>query len=321
MKKRMYGLSAPGILGYMHISNAIINRTSNRNINMPFDNVHYYHTKLGNVCYLKFEPDKQKANRPLILLHDLYPGFSAEEWRSAAKILSKNRAVYALDLPGCGRSDKPKLSYTRYLYVQLLNHFVEDVTGNDVDIIASGGSFPSVILADRMNPDAFCHIIAVNPPSVDQTKHYPTYMDTLTRSALRSPIFGTYIYNMKFSQMATTDRLLRVGFKDPVKLSPQFAKLVYQSAHYDYQQAKYLYAAIASGYLNLDITESLRLYINKLYFVMGGAYPNYRKVFQSYQDQVSNAGLAVIGDAAKYPHIETCEKFCRIIERLLDHIS
>ena len=316
MKKRLFSLSAPGLLAYMTISNAITNRISNRNVKMPFDHVHYYNTQNGNVCYLKFEcPESEK--RPILLLHELYPGFSAEEWRKTAVRLSKTRTVYAIDLPGCGRSDKPKLSYTRYLYVQLLNHFVEDVTGNGIDVIASGGSFATAILADRMNPDAFDHIIAVNPPALHSFGNYPSYLQTITRAILRSPIVGTYLYNMKFSSTATTDRLVNCGFYDPEKLDPKFVKLVYQSAHYDYQQAKYLYAAIANRYLNLDITDSLHLYHKKLYFIFGSAYPNHRQIFESYRSQVSSAGMYVISNTAKFPHLEDRDVFCKVIERLL----
>lgn len=325
MKKGLFSLSAPGAVAFMAATNTITNHMANRNVIIPSDHVHYYRTKHGNVAYLKFSP-KQSAQTqdgsehlikcPLILIHDLYPGFSAEEWRKTAERFSQNRVVYALDLPGCGRSDKPKISYTRYFYVQLLNHFVRDISGNGVDIISSGGSFATVILADRMNPDAFRRIIAVNPPPVAAYKSYPSYLQTLLRSVLRSPILGTYLYNMHFSRTATTDRLLQTGFYNPSKLSPEFAKLVYQSAHYDYQQAKYLFAGLASRYLNLDITESLRLYSKKLYFVMGSAYPDLYKIYASYQEQVSRAGLSVIGGTAKYPHLEKTEKFCSIIERL-----
>lgn len=316
MKKRWLSISIPGAITYMSLANAIINRVSNHNVNMPLDHVHYYNTQNGNVCYLKFECPEAE-NKPVILLHDLYPGFSAEEWRKVAENLSITRTVYAIDLPGCGRSDKPKLSYTRYLYVQLLNHFVEDITGNGVDIITSGGSFATAILADRMNPDAFAHIIAVNPPSLQSFGNYPTYLETLTRSILRTPVLGTYLYNLKFSNAATTDRLLNQGFYDIEKLDPRFARLVYQSAHYDYQQAKYLYAAIASKYLNLDLTESLHLYYKKLYFIFGSAFPNFKHIFKSYRDHVSEAGMYVIGNTAKFPHIEESDKFSSIVERLL----
>ena len=303
----------------MILSNKMVNRISNKNVQMPFDHVHYYYTDNGNVCYLKFDPDipEDAKKRPIILLHDLYPGFSAEEWRNTAMRLSKSRTVYAIDLPGCGRSDKPKLSYIRYLYVQLLNHFVRDITGNDVDIITSSGSIATAILADRMNPDAFNRIIAVNPPNARVFRNYPNYLHTLTRAVLRSPVLGTYLYNLKFSRIATTDRLVDKGFYDPTRLDPKLSNNIYQYAHYDYQQAKFLYAALASRYMNLDITDSLGLYSKKLYFIMGSAYPNYRSIYQSYKDYVPNSGLAVIGNTAKYPHLEDCSKFCSIIERLL----
>ena len=41
--------------------------------------------------------------------------------------LAENHAVYALDLLGCGRSEKPKITYTNYLYVQLISDFIKNV--------------------------------------------------------------------------------------------------------------------------------------------------------------------------------------------------
>ena len=49
--------------------------------------------------------------------HDTDAGASGEEWTKVAKKLAKNNTVYTIDLLGCGRSDKPSIQYTSYLYV------------------------------------------------------------------------------------------------------------------------------------------------------------------------------------------------------------
>lgn len=56
------------------------------------------------------------------------------------KKLEKHYTVYTIDLLGCGRSDKPYLTYTNYLYVQLLTDFIHDVIGERPDVVTTGNS-------------------------------------------------------------------------------------------------------------------------------------------------------------------------------------
>jgi pimeloyl-ACP methyl ester carboxylesterase len=51
----------------------------------------------------------KKSKRTLVLLHGL--GGSSEDWNSAAKLLAKDFAVRALDLPGSARGPRPKTGY------------------------------------------------------------------------------------------------------------------------------------------------------------------------------------------------------------------
>ena len=63
---------------------------------------------------------KKGEGTPLLLVHDLNCASSNYEWKYVVDDLSKRHTVYAIDLLGCGHSDKPKMTYTNYLYVQLL---------------------------------------------------------------------------------------------------------------------------------------------------------------------------------------------------------
>ena len=76
----------------------------------------------------------------------------------------KNHTVYTLDLLGCGRSEKPYLTYTNYLYVQLITDFIKNIIKDQPDVIATGESISFVTLAENMEHHLFKRIIAVNPP-------------------------------------------------------------------------------------------------------------------------------------------------------------
>ena len=43
------------------------------------------------------------------LIHDLDPTASSYEWKAVTKKLAENHTVYAIDLLGCGRSEKPNM--------------------------------------------------------------------------------------------------------------------------------------------------------------------------------------------------------------------
>ena len=91
----------------------------------------YYEWRFGKIRYTK-----KGSGTPLLLLHDLTVGSSGYEFHKIADQLSKNYEVYTIDLLGYGLSDKPNMTYTSFLYVQLLTDFVKTVIGKKTDIIA-----------------------------------------------------------------------------------------------------------------------------------------------------------------------------------------
>jgi 2-hydroxy-6-oxonona-2,4-dienedioate hydrolase len=90
-------------------------------------------TKIDNlvVRYL----DKNKSGIPLLLLHGL--GGSIESWSKNINFLSTKFRIIALDLPGFGLSDKPKISYTIKFYVNFLEKFIKSIKLSHLFIIGS----------------------------------------------------------------------------------------------------------------------------------------------------------------------------------------
>ena len=110
--------------GTIHFVNRFIDITSEmKNILNP-DNGNFFDWKNGKIYYTK-----RGTGTPLLLIHDLDPVCSSYEWSKVVRKLEKNHTVYTLDLIGCGRSEKPYLTYTNYLYVQLITDFIQNVIG------------------------------------------------------------------------------------------------------------------------------------------------------------------------------------------------
>ncbi len=80
-------------------------------------------TKINNlrVRYL----DRNKNGTPLLLLHGL--GGSLESWTNNISFLSTKFRVIALDLPGFGMRDKPKIDYSINFYLSFLEKFIKKI--------------------------------------------------------------------------------------------------------------------------------------------------------------------------------------------------
>ena len=129
-------------LGAMHLINRVSYHVSTFENRLFAKDAEYYKWKLGNVFYTR-----QGEGSPILLIHDLNVCSCSYEWHHVKRILSSNHTVYTIDLLGCGNSDKPNLTYTNYLYVQLILDFIKDVIGEKTDIVSSGAS-SGILLMD-----------------------------------------------------------------------------------------------------------------------------------------------------------------------------
>ena len=89
------------------------------------------------------------------------------------KKLEKTNTVYPIDLLGCGRSDKPNITYTNYLYVQLIDNFIKDVIKEKTDVVATGSSVSFTVMACNMEKNLFKKIILINPEEMSVLNRTP----------------------------------------------------------------------------------------------------------------------------------------------------
>ena len=127
-KWQKVGLAAgmgTAVIATTHIINKFIFKYATIN-NYTFENKseNSYGWKFGNIAYSAYG-DKNAS--PLLLIHDLNAYSSGYEWNNVIQHLSDTHYVYVLDMLGCGHSDKPHITYTTYMYTQLLNDFITNV--------------------------------------------------------------------------------------------------------------------------------------------------------------------------------------------------
>ena len=185
--------------GTIHFVNRFINMTADIKNILKAENGNFYDWKNGQIYYTK-----RGSGSPLLLIHDLDPVSSSYEWCKVIRKLEKKHTVYTLDLLGCGRSAKPYLTYTNYLYVQLVTDFIQNVIGEKTDIIASNESVSFVTLACNMNKDLANSIIAINPTSLKELHITTDKYASVKKTLLELPVIGTFLYNIKVSNTNIT---------------------------------------------------------------------------------------------------------------------
>ncbi len=200
MKKNKHKLLTTSILfalatGIIYVINRLVFATAVLKNLLKSSADNYYNWRFGKVYY-----KKKGHGSPVLLIHDLTVYSSAYEWNKVVNELAETHTVYAIDLLGCGRSEKPRITYTNYLYVQLIADFIKNVIGEKADVIASGYSGSFTVLASYTNPEFISKIILINPPSLASLNKVPSKRSKLYKFILEFPIFGTLIYNIKTCQ-------------------------------------------------------------------------------------------------------------------------
>ena len=188
----------------------------------------FYDWRFGQVYYTK-----TGSGSPLLLVHDLAPAASSYEWDLLLKDLSADHTVYCLDLLGCGRSDKPNLTYTNYFYVQLINDFIEHVIHEKTDIIATGLSSSFVLMACSTNPDAYNKIMMINPESISNLKCTPSKRSRIIKFIMDLPIVGTAVYNMQMRRENIEYLFTEKYFYNPFSVSKKTLDIYHEAAHLD----------------------------------------------------------------------------------------
>lgn len=106
----------------------------------------------------------QPQNRTFLLIHGL--GDEADSWRKVFEPLSGFGRVIAPDLPGFGRSDKPKRAYQLEFYANTMAALLQSLNVSNAVLVGNSmGAAVAVRLALR-RPDLVERLVVVDGPPV-----------------------------------------------------------------------------------------------------------------------------------------------------------
>ena len=184
----------------------------------------FYEWKHGTFFYKKKEGG---AGHPILILHDLFPDKNADHCDKLMNQLAQRRTVYSMDLLGCGRSDKPAITYTNFLYVLQVVECIEKIIGQPVHLVARGRSASIAVAVAKYKPEYVVQLSLLDPIDEEDNKKVPDQKSKALKKLIELPIFGPLLYH--------------IAFHDSV------------AAHMGGADARYLYGSIVGRYTNMDV--------------------------------------------------------------------
>lgn len=299
-----------------------------------------YQWRNGTIFY-----QKKGNGSPLLLIHDLNPIASSYEWSHIIDQLSKSHTVYSIDLLGCGKSEKPAFTYVNYIYVQLVNDFIQNIIQKKTDLVVTGESFSFAVMAARMNPEKIGTITAINPTDIYYNVQSPTRMSELFMHVIQLPIIGTFLYNMTVSKKMIDRQINKKFYHKRGRVPHYLSDMYYKAAHLNGSKNKHLYASIVGKYTNINIIHALKLIKNPIHFIVTDAVksikeytPTRNKIYQfirltndaydkktanfiarEYKKYNSDITINTVSNAGYLPQLERPKETAKLIEQFIKY--
>lgn len=288
----------------IHFINKLIAATAQLKEMLDTSAKNFFKWRFGNIYYTK-----RGKGSPILLIHDTLPGASGYEWNNIEKELSAEHTVYTIDLLGCGRSEKPGITYTNFVYVQMICDFIKKIIGEKVDVIASGFSGSFVTMACHNEKELFNKIMLVNPPSLAKLNQMPTKRNKLLKIFLGIPVFGTLVYHMAVSHESVSNLFIEKMYFNPFHVGDDVMDAYYEAAHKGGCYAKNFYSSMISKYMNINISHALKSLDNCIYIVEGESETNGNAILKEYETANPAIEAAIVKGTKHLPHLENPECF------------
>ena len=218
-----------------------------------------------------------------------------------------------LDLLGCGHSDKPHITYTTYMYTQLLNDFITNVIGKPADIIATGSSAPIAISAAYTNNKLYKKILLVSPQAISKAMIVPGKRANIRRRLLSIPVIGTTIYNICVRKGRLENVLGKRTFGDGL-VPIDYLNASYENAHLSGASSKYLFSSTECHYTTVSITKAVKELNNCIYIINGDVNAASANEYVSLNSAIE---VVNIPRAGALPQVDEPEEFVKQCEILL----
>ena len=309
-KKKAITISALSALTTftIHLANKIIDISATSENHEQNTAGSYFDWKFGNIYY-----EKYGEGEPVLLIHDFSVGSSSYEWHRIIDKLAKSHLVYTIDLLGFGRSEKANMTYTNFLYVQLISDFIKSEIGHRTSIITSGEAASIPLMACANNPDLFDQIMAINPLSLLDFSSIPGKTAKMYKCMIELPIIGTLLYNIASSKKMIMEELVTKKLYNPYSAKSSYVDACYEAAHRG-ASPKSTFASIRCNYTKCNLVNALKKIDNSIYLVGGANIDNIEERLNEYKNYNSSIETILVPQTKELAHFEHPEKIAELVK-------
>ncbi|MEG2539378.1 MAG: alpha/beta fold hydrolase [Clostridium sp.] len=315
MKKKL--LTGLGVIAAIGASMEVYNRIAQAKVKTLENTLggegNYHDTVFGKMFYVK-----KGVGKSLLLIHDTTIGSSSFAWRKNFDELAKNHTVYAIDLPGFGKSEKRPLTYTADVYTYVIKNFVDEVINGDCSCIASSLSAAYTIQVQHEDPTTFDRIVAVSPSGIFNMSEEPDTLSKIATTAFKIPVVGTFAYNVLASK-GTLECHMKNNVYHNKDLASSYVLNHYQnSSKQDGTLSKYAPTSYVSGYMNISIAQAVASLEIPLLIVWGvESKVNPVDNLKSFIDINPGVNYHVFENCGEYPQEEYSFDFNTLVENFI----
>jgi pimeloyl-ACP methyl ester carboxylesterase len=248
MKLRTALLAIGGISGGLALYNRRLERSAGRLPNRLGGEVRHYRWRGGDLAY-----SVAGEGEPLLLVHGVYAGASSFEFRRNFQELSKSFRVYALDLLGCGMSERLSRRYEPEDVASQVEDFVREEIGGSAHLVASSLSAALVMLAVVRSPRLFRKLVLICPTGYGTLDRPSGRLGAVIYSLFLAPILGNTLYHAIVSERGIRYYLGRMAYHDADLVTEELVEDYHRISHQ--VGARYFPAAFVSGKLNLGVAD------------------------------------------------------------------
>jgi pimeloyl-ACP methyl ester carboxylesterase len=241
-------LATAGALGMIARWNGRLERSGGELSNPLGGQTRYYRWRGGDLAYAV-----AGEGEPLLLVHGIYAGASSFEFRRNFVELARDFRVYALDLLGCGLSERPRRRYEPQDITSQVEDFAREEIGEPAHLVASSLSAALCVPALVRSPRLFRRCVLICPTGYGSLERPSGLLGLAIYGLFLSPVAGDSLYHVIVSRAGIRYYLEKMAYKDRGCVSGDLVEAYYRTSHQ--RGAKYLPAAFVSGRLNSGVAD------------------------------------------------------------------
>ncbi|MDD3139110.1 MAG: alpha/beta hydrolase [Lachnospiraceae bacterium] len=292
----------------IHIINKLVCSFSTVKEKLSGSENHYYEWRFGKIRYTV-----SGSGSPILMIHDLTIGSSQYEYHKLLHELAKNHEVYAIDLLGYGLSDKPNMTYTNYMFVELINDFIKTIIGRKTDIIASGDSAPIALMSCHNDNHLINRMILINPQSLYQLNTIPSKQSKILKLLFEVPVIGTFIFNLMSSKKRIENDFHNKYYYNKTLINSNDIDTYVESSHLNDSSSRYSFASYIGKYTNTNIIHALKEIDNGIYLICGEEKEDIKTIVENYVYYNPSIENSYIKDTKQLPQLEQPEELLKQI--------